>query len=279
MVILDGKKIASKVLDELAKKVSSLEKKPTLAVILANDNPASKIYVNSKEKTLKSAGLGCVVYRFDNTVKQIELVELIKKLNDNPDITAILVQLPLFNHLDKDELIELIDPIKDADGFHPINVGKLNCGLKPYAIACTPKGIITLLKEYNIELVGKKALVIGRSNIVGKPMATLLLKENATVTIAHSKTKNLNEIAKGADIIVSAAGYENLVKEDMVKEGAIVIDVGIIKNKEGKVTGDVDFREVSKKVSYITPVPGGVGPMTIASLATNVYELYLAQKG
>lgn len=276
-VIIDGKLCAKAILDELKIKTSKLEKKPALAVILANDDPSSKIYVSSKEKHSLELGFKSCVYRFDKTITQGDLIKLIHELNQNPDINGILVQLPLYEHLNAQEIIELIDPKKDVDGFHPINVGKLNCGLEPYAICCTPKGIIKLLKEYGIKISGKNAVVIGRSNIVGKPCATLLTKENATVTLAHSKTKKLKEIIKNADIIVSATGHAKLIKADMVKKGTVVIDVGINKQINGRLAGDVDFEKVKNIASFITPVPGGVGPMTIACLMENTFELYLAQ--
>lgn len=276
-IIIDGKLCAQSILNELKIKTSSLAKKPSLAVILASDDDSSKLYVSSKEKHSINLGFKSCIYRFDKTVTQETLIKLIHELNQNPDINGILVQLPLFRHLNSQEIIELIDPKKDVDGFHPINVGKLNCNLKPYAICCTPKGIIKLLKEYEIDLVGKNAVVIGRSNIVGKPIATLLTNENATVTLAHSKTKNLKAITKCADIIISATGVAKLIKADMVKKGAVVIDVGINKQINGKLIGDVDFDKVKNIASYITPVPGGVGPMTIACLMENTYELFLAQ--
>ncbi|MBQ4645902.1 MAG: bifunctional 5,10-methylenetetrahydrofolate dehydrogenase/5,10-methenyltetrahydrofolate cyclohydrolase [Candidatus Gastranaerophilales bacterium] len=275
--IIDGKLCAKKILDDLKQKTKKLQKKPALAVILANDDASSKVYVASKEKHSLDLGFDSCVYRFDKSITQGELIKLIHELNENPNINGILVQLPLFKHLNSQEIIELINPKKDVDGFHPINVGKLNCGLEPYAICCTPKGIIKLLKEYKINLTGKNAIVIGRSNIVGKPTATLLTNENATVTLAHSKTKNLKELTKNADIIISATGVAKLIKADMVKKGAVVIDVGINKQANGKLIGDVDFEKVKNIASYITPVPGGVGPMTIACLMENTYELFLAQ--
>lgn len=277
-VIIDGKKCAEEILDNLKDKISKLEKKPSLAVILANDNPSSKIYVDNKEKVSMELGIKSSVYRFDKSITQGELIKLIHELNADKNINGILVQLPLFEHLNSQEIIELINPKKDVDGFHPINVGRLNCGLEPYAICCTPKGIIKLLKKYKINLVGKNVVVIGRSNIVGKPTATLLTNENATVTLAHSKTKKLKEITKNADVIVSATGHPKLIKADMVKKGAVVIDVGITKQINGKLAGDVDFEKVKNIASYITPVPKGVGPMTIACLMENTYELYLKQK-
>ena len=276
-IIIDGKKCAKKVIEELKVKTKSLDKKPSLAVILASNDPSSKIYVASKERQCLELGYSSCVYRFDENITQGDLIKLIHELNENKDVNGILVQLPLYKHLDEQGIIELINPKKDVDGFHPINVGKLNCNLKPYAICCTPKGIIKLLKEYNINLVGKNVVVIGRSNIVGKPTATLLTNENATVTLAHSKTKNLKEITKNADIIVSATGCAKLIKADMIKKGAVVIDVGISKQINGKLVGDVDFENVKNIASHITPVPGGVGPMTIACLMENTYELYKIQ--
>lgn len=275
--IIDGKKVAKDILDELKVKTASLEKKPALAVILANDDPSSKVYVASKEKNSLNLGFKSCVYSFDKSITQGVLIKLIHELNENPKINGILVQLPLYNHLNAQEILELINPKKDVDGFHPVNVGKLNSGLEPHAVCCTPKGIIKLLKAYNIQIEGKNAVVIGRSNIVGKPVATLLTKENATVTIAHSKTKDLKNITKNADIIISATGKPNLIKANMVKRGAVVIDVGITKQINGVLIGDVEFEKVKKVASYITPVPGGVGPMTIACLMENTYELYLKQ--
>ena len=277
-VIINGKEVAKKTLEILKTKVQNLSDKPKLAVILANDNPSSKIYVNSKEKQALNLGFKSEVFRFDESVKMETITNLIQKLNKDKETNGILVQLPLFSHLDEQKILELIEPIKDVDGFHPINVGRLNCGLEPFAKPCTPKGIIKLLNFYNIDPKGKLALVIGRSNIVGKPIATLLSNLDATVILAHSKTQNLKELSKQADIIVSATGQAGLIKEDMVKKGAIVLDVGITKKEDGKLSGDVDFENVSKIASYITPVPGGIGPMTIASLMENTFELYLKQK-
>ena len=259
-IIIDGKKVAKSLLENLKIKVQQSEKKPGLAVILANDDASSKIYVSSKEKQSLSLGYKSNVYKFDSSITQGQLIKLIHELNEDKQINGILVQLPLFNHLDANQIIELIDPKKDVDGFHPINVG-----------------IIKLLKAYNIELEGKNAVVIGRSNIVGKPTATLLTRENATVTLAHSKTKDLKSITKKADIIVSATGIPKLIKADMVKKGAVVIDVGITKQFDRSLIGDVDFEKVKKVASYITPVPGGVGPMTIACLMENTWELFLEQ--
>ena len=276
-MIIDGKKVALSLLEELKTKIKALEKKPGLAVILANDDYSSKIYVDSKEKHSIALGIKSCVYRFDKTITQGKLIQLIHELNENPEINGILVQLPLYSHLNEKEILELINPKKDVDGFHPVNVGKLYAGLNPYAVCCTPKGIVKLLKAYSIEIEGKDVLVIGRSNIVGKPVASLLINENATVTLAHSKTKNLKNHCKRADIIISATGHPNLVASDMVKKGAVVIDVGISRQGCGRLIGDVDFEKVKDIASFITPVPGGVGPMTIACLMENTYELYLLQ--
>lgn len=276
-MIIDGKKVALSLLEELKTKIKALEKKPGLAVILANDDYSSKIYVDSKEKHSIALGIKSCVYRFDKTITQGKLIQLIHELNENPEINGILVQLPLYSHLNEKEILELINPKKDVDGFHPVNVGKLYAGLNPYAVCCTPKGIVKLLKAYSIEIEGKDVLVIGRSNIVGKPVASLLINENATVTLAHSKTKNLKNHCKRADIIISATGHPNLVTSDMVKKGAVVIDVGISRQVCGRLIGDVDFEKVKDIASFITPVPGGVGPMTIACLMENTYELYLLQ--
>ncbi len=275
--IIDGKKVSIELLKELQKKTDKLQKKPSIAVILANNDDASRIYVNSKEKQANILGYKSMVYKFEKTVKQEELIELINKLNNDPNVNAILLQLPLFNHLNENELIELINPIKDVDGFHPLNTGKLYSNLNPFAVCCTPKGIIKLLDYYKIDITGKNTLVIGRSNIVGKPMAALLTNRDATVTLAHSKSENLKEITKTKDIIISATGCPKLIKKDMVKQNSVIIDVGIVKQNNGKLMGDVDFENVKDKVRYITPVPGGVGPMTIACLMENTYELFLKQ--
>ena len=216
--VIDGKKIAREILIDLKNKVDKYEKKPGLAVILANDDDSSKVYVAQKEKKSLALGYKSCIYRFDKSITQGKLVQFIHELNEDKNVNAILVQLPLYKHLNEQQIIELIDPKKDVDGFHPINVGKLNCGLKPYALCCTPKGIVKLLKAYNISLSGKNVVVIGRSNIVGKPVATLLSQENATVTLAHSKTKNLKSITKEMDIIISATGHSKLIKADMEKK-------------------------------------------------------------
>lgn len=271
--ILDGKKIKEKVLSELKLKLDKYEVKPTLAVILAGDNPASKIYVNNKKKTAESLGINSIIINYPSNVSEEELLKKIDKLNNDTAITAILVQLPLPEHIDKFKIINAIKPSKDVDGFTPENSGKLFTGENPYVYPCTPKGILRLLEEYNIEIEGKHAVIIGRSNIVGKPLAQMLLDRNATVTICHSYTKNLPEITKTADILISAVGGK-IILENMVKQNCVVIDVGISKDKNGKTRGDVDFETVASRTSYISPVPGGVGPMTIAMLMSNTVELF-----
>lgn len=274
-VILDGKTCSKEILENIKKRVAKMPQKPSIAVILAGEDPASKIYVKNKEKTAQELGFTSKVYRLEENVSAEELKNLILNLNRDKDTHAILLQLPLPKHLKSRDFIELIDPGKDVDGFHPINCGKLLTNSNPYAVSCTPKGVIRLLKKYNIEIQGRHAVVIGRSNMVGKPLSVLLLNENATVTMAHSKTKNLSEIAREADILISATGICGLVKKDFVKDGAVVVDVGITRDFEGKIKGDVDFEEVSKTASFITPVPGGIGPMTIAMLMENTLELCL----
>lgn len=277
--IINGKEIAENILNNIKKEAESYDVKPTLAVIIVGNDPASKVYVKNKIKKSEFLGFNSILKELpENTTKE-ELLDVIKNLNNDKNVNGILLQLPLPKGLDEKDFLDEISPIKDVDGFTTYNSGKLFKGEKPYAVACTPKGIIKLLETKNINLEGKLAVVIGRSNIVGKPIAALLLQKNATVIQAHSKTKNLPEILKLADVIISATGKEEFIKGDMVKEGAVIIDVGITRNKNGKLTGDVDFESVNKKVSYITPVPGGVGPMTIASLMENTLELYKLQKG
>lgn len=277
--IINGSIIAENILNNIKKEVENLDVKPTLAVIIVGCDPASKVYVKNKIKKSEFLGFNSILKELpENTTKE-ELLDVIKNLNEDKNVNGILLQLPLPKGLDEKDFLDEISPIKDVDGFTTYNSGKLFKGEKPYAVACTPKGIIKLLETKNINLEGKLAVVIGRSNIVGKPIAALLLQKNATVIQAHSKTKNLPEILKLADVIISATGKEEFIKGDMVKEGAVIIDVGITRNKNGKLTGDVDFESVNKKVSYITPVPGGVGPMTIATLMENTLELYKLQKG
>ena len=278
-VILDGKKISNKILDNVRAKIEAMKQNssftpPHLVVILVGDNQASKIYVNNKKKAAEKVGIKSTIIKLDENIKEQELLDKIDELNNNSEVTGILVQLPLPEHIDKNKVVTAISPKKDVDGFHPINVGRLNSGLKPYAICCTPLGIIKLLEYYNIEISGKRAVVIGRSNIVGKPMAQLLLQKNATVTIAHSKTKDLKSITKQADIIISATGQPHMLTKDMIKKGVVVIDVGILKDDGGHLCGEVDFDKIKDIASYITPVPGGVGPMTIAMLMQNTYNLF-----
>ena len=277
-MIIDGKKIAQEILSDLKKEVEKLDVKPTIAVVIVGENPSSKIYVNLKNKKATEIGMNSLVVEMPENTTQKELEIKIDELNNNPDINAILVQLPLPLHINTYEILKKISPIKDVDGFHPENIGKLAIGLKPYAQSCTPKGVIRLLGAYGVSLEGKNVVVIGRSNIVGKPLSLMLLALNATVTMAHSKTKNLPEITKRADIVISAVGSPKLVKKDWIKDKAVVIDVGISKNSEGKIEGDVDFEDMKDKASFITPVPGGVGPMTIAMLLENTLNLYHLQK-
>lgn len=277
--IINGKEIAENILNNIKKEVENFDVKPTLAVIIVGCDPASKVYVKNKIKKSEFLGFNSILKELSEDIQKEELIDVIKNLNNDKNVNGILLQLPLPKGLDEKDFLDEISPIKDVDGFTTYNSGKLFKGEKPYSIACTPKGIIKLLETKNINLEGKVAVVVGRSNIVGKPVANLLLQKNATVIQAHSKTKNLPEILKLADIIISATGKEEFIKGDMVKEGAIIIDVGITRNKNGKLTGDVDFESVYNKVSYITPVPGGVGPMTIATLMENTLELYKLQKG
>ena len=273
--IIDGKELAKKVRLELKDEVEKLKKDenihPKLAVIMVGSDPASQIYVRNKSKACDEIGIEFEEFLLDENTTQKELLDLIDKLNENEKVNGILLQSPIPKNLDINEAFRRISPEKDVDGFNPVNVGKLTLGQKGF-VSCTPFGVIKMLEEYNIDIEGKNAVVLGRSNIVGKPMSQCLLNKNATVTICHSKTKNINDITKNADIIVAAIGKKEFVKGDMVKEGAVVIDVGINRGEDGKLKGDVDFDEVSKKASYITPVPGGVGPMTIAMLMTNVVK-------
>ena len=277
--IIDGKKIAQDIINNLKTKVEKLEKKPTLAVIIVGSNPASKIYVKNKTKKAQEVGFNSILKELDENTTKEELSKVIEELNNDNDVNGILLQLPLPSHLDEKDFLDKILAIKDVDGFNTYNMGKLIKGEIPYAIPCTPKGIITLLELNNIEVEGKIAVIVGRSNIVGKPIANLLLQKNATVIQAHSKTKNLKELTLMADILVSATGQAEFITGDMIKENAVIIDVGIVKNDNGKLKGDILFDEAINKASSITPVPGGVGPMTIATLMENTYNLYLLQKG
>ncbi len=276
-VILDGKKIAGEIRQEIKKETEKifLEKgvKPGLAVIIVGDDPASAIYVRNKEKAAQEVGFHSVVKRYPADTTQEELLAAVDEINNDKSIHGMIVQLPLPKHLNEKEVIKRIDPKKDVDGLHPSSIGALTIGDKGL-VSCTPKGCIHLIKETGIEISGKKAVVVGRSNMVGKPVALLLLQENATVTICHSRTKDLKAELQDADIIVAAVGVANLVKGDMVKKGAVVIDVGINRSEEGKLCGDVDFEAASENAGFITPVPGGVGPMTIAMLLSNTLEAF-----
>ena len=271
-IILDGKKLRDKIFESLKAELDKMPEKPTLAVILVGENPASQIYVRNKKKTAEKLGINSLSIEYPADISENELLSKIQELNNDKNITAILVQLPLPEHINKNKIIDAILPQKDVDGLTPYNLGKLFSGEEPYVYPCTPKGILLLLDEYNIELDGKNVVVVGRSNLVGKPVAQMLLKHNATVTMCHSHTKNLSEITKTADIVVSAVG-KNVIGEKMLKSNCVVIDVGIFRDENGKISGDVDFENVSKISAYISPVPGGVGPMTIASLMLNTVEL------
>lgn len=272
-VILDGKALRDKLLAQLKLKVDSFETKPTLVVILVGDNPASKIYVNNKKKTAEKLGIISEVINYPENISEDVLLDKINDLNNDDNVTAILVQLPLPKHIDKFKVVDAISPKKDVDGFTPENFGKLFAGEEPYVYPCTPKGILLLLDEYQIDLDGKHVVIVGRSNIVGKPLSQMMLRRNATVTVCHSHTKNLSDITKTADILVSAVG-EKIIEENMLKSDCVVVDVGIFKDENGKTRGDVDFEKVSPLTSFISPVPGGVGPMTIASLMLNTVELF-----
>lgn len=269
--IIDGKKISAEVKEEVRLKVTALKEKGVsvgLAVVLVGEDPASKVYVNNKKKACEALGIESFEYLLPEDATQEELLELVEKLNNDDKVDGILVQLPLPRHLDEKAVIAAISPDKDVDAFHAVNVGKIMIGDYTFA-PCTPSGIIELIERSGISLEGKNCVVIGRSNIVGKPMSMLLLHKNATVTICHSRTKNLAEVVRSADVVVAAVGKPKFVTADMVKEGAVVIDVGINRMDDGKLCGDVDFDAVAPKCSHITPVPGGVGPMTIAVLMQN----------
>ena len=269
--LIDGKEVSTYIKNSVKSKVDALRsngKEITLAVIIVGNDPASRVYVNNKKKACEYVGFRSLEYALDEQTSEQELLELIDRLNKDKSVNGILCQLPVPEHIDEEKVIDRISPEKDVDGFSKINVGKLWVGDYDLA-ACTPMGVMELLKYYNIDVNGKNCVIIGRSNIVGKPMAALLLEKNGTVTICHSRTKNLSEITSQADILVAAVGRAGFVTADMVKEGAVVIDVCINRNAEGKLCGDVDFDGVKDKTSYITPVPGGCGPMTIAMLMKN----------
>lgn len=272
-IILDGKKLSIKILDELANNLSKLDTKPHLVVILVGEDPASELYVGMKKKMAEKLGIKSTVLKYPQDTEEKTILNKIQELNNDNSVHAILVQLPLPKHISECAVIQAISPKKDADGITPENIGRISIGVEPFAYPCTPKGILRILDEYNIDLDGKHFIMIGRSNIVGKPLAQMALNRNATVTICHSHTKNLEEITKTADILVSAVGKSKIIKKEMIKSGSVIIDVGTSKI-DGKTFGDVDFGNVNEWVSYITPVPGGVGPMTIASLMENTYELF-----
>jgi len=272
--IIDGKGLAKKIRENLKKDVDELRKEgiiPKFAVILVGEDPASKIYVRNKNKACVEIGIEYEEHVLKQDTTMEELLRLIDKLNKDKSINGILLQSPLPQHLDINEALKQIDYKKDVDGFNPVNVGKLSLGQDCF-VSCTPYGIIRMLEEYKIPTEGKNAVIIGRSNIVGKPLIQCLLSKNATVTVCHSKTQNIEEITKNSDIVITAMGKPKFLKGNMVKQGATVIDVGINRMENGKIVGDVDFEEVSKKTSYITPVPGGVGPMTIAMLMNNIVK-------
>ena len=272
--IIDGKNLAKEIRESLKVEANKLKEKgiiPHLSVIMVGDNDASKVYVRNKSKACEEIGIEFKEYLLPNDTKQEELISLIEKLNKDKNVNGILLQSPIPKPLNIQEAFNTIDPKKDVDGFNPYNVGNLCIGQDGF-IPCTPYGIMKMFEKYNIEIDGRKVAIIGRSNIVGKPMAQCMLAKNATVTICHSRTRELKKELKDADIIISAAGKRNMVTEDMVKEGAVIIDVGMNRNDEGKLCGDVDFKKLKEKASYITPVPGGVGPMTIAMLMSNVIK-------
>lgn len=280
-IIIDGKELAKKIRANLKIECEELKNKqinPKLAVIMVGDDPASKLYVRNKSKVCEDVGIEYKEYLLSSNTKQKELIELIEKLNQDKTINGILLQSPIPANLDINEAFRTISPQKDVDGFNPVNVGKLVLNQDTF-VSCTPYGIMKMFEKYNIDLTGKNVVILGRSNIVGKPLMHCCLNKNATVTVCHSKTQNLAQKAKEADILISAIGKAQFVTADMVKENAVVIDVGINRLEKGKITGDVDFENVKEKASYITPVPGGVGPMTIAMLMNNVIKATKRQNG
>lgn len=276
-MVLDGKKISEEIKLELREKVEGFGekgmKKPGLAVVIVGENKASQIYVKSKIKSCNEIGISSTHISLPEITEEQSLLEEIDKLNNNPDIHGILVQLPLPEHINPQNIIERINPLKDVDCFTAVNIGKIFLGERKTAYPCTPAGVLELMKRYSIEIEGKNAVIVGRSNIVGKPLSLMLINEGATVTVCNSKTQDIKAITKTADILIAAVGQKNFITEDMVKEGAVVIDVGI-NRVDGKIYGDVDYDNVEKKASYITPVPGGIGPMTVAMLLKNCVRLY-----
>jgi methylenetetrahydrofolate dehydrogenase (NADP+)/methenyltetrahydrofolate cyclohydrolase len=280
MTLIDGKALSNEIQENIKKECDELKKDgivPGLAVILVGNDPASHTYVSMKEKACEKVGYYSIVHKMPDTITQDEIIGTIEMINNNPRIDGILVQLPLPKHIDTNKILEVIDPAKDVDGFHPYNVGRMVENLDSFA-ACTPVGVMEMFKKYNIDLQGKDVCVVGASNIVGKPMAALLLNANATVTVTHIYTKDLSSHTKKADIVIVGVGVPKLIKADMVKEGAIVIDIGINRLEDGSLVGDVDFEAVAPKCSYITPVPGGVGPMTIAMLLQNTLKAAKSRK-
>lgn len=269
--LIDGKALAAKCKQRIAREVATLDRKPGLAVIIVGDNPASRTYVTSKEKDCAECGIYSEEYALPETATQEQLLELIAQLNIQDNIDGILCQLPLPKGFDEQAVLLAIDPDKDVDGFHPMNAGRLATGQRGF-VPCTPAGVMVMLKEYGIDPAGKDCVVLGRSNIVGKPMSMLLMKANGTVTVCHSKTRDLAGVCRQADILVAAIGKRNIVTADMVKEGAVVIDVAMNRDENGKLCGDVDYLPTAEKAAYITPVPGGVGPMTRAMLLENTLE-------
>ncbi|WP_283572094.1 bifunctional methylenetetrahydrofolate dehydrogenase/methenyltetrahydrofolate cyclohydrolase [Streptococcus agalactiae] len=276
--LIDGKALSQKMQAELGRKVERLKEQhgiiPGLAVILVGDNPASQVYIRNKERSALEAGFKSETLRLSESISQEELIDIIHQYNEDKSIHGILVQLPLPQHINDKKIILAIDPKKDVDGFHPMNTGHLWSG-RPMMVPCTPSGIMEMFREYHVDLEGKHAVIIGRSNIVGKPMAQLLLDKNATVTLTHSRTRNLSEVTKEADILIVAIGQGHFVTKDFVKEGAVVIDVGMNRDENGKLIGDVVFEQVAEVASMITPVPGGVGPMTITMLLEQTYQAAL----
>lgn len=278
--IIDGKKISAEIKDELKIKVEEYKnqgKEITLAVVQVGNDPASSVYVGNKKKACEYIGIGSISFELPEETTETQLLDLVEELNNREDVNGILVQLPLPRHINEDLIIQTIKPEKDVDGFHPQNVGALSIGQEGF-VSCTPAGVIELLKRSGVQIEGKECVIVGRSNIVGKPMAMLLLKENGTVTICHSKTKNLKEVTKRADILVVAIGKPQFITKDYVKKGAVIIDVGIHRDENNKLCGDVDYNDVLEEVSMITPVPGGVGPMTIAMLMNNCVKSLEIQK-
>lgn len=271
---IDGKAVSAMVKDELKERVRTEGIEATLAVIQVGDDPASTVYVGNKKKACEYIGIRSLSFELPEETKEEELLDLVRELNEREDVDGILVQLPLPPHMDEDKVIRTISPKKDVDGFHPQSVGALSIG-QPGFVSCTPAGIIELLKRSGVDIDGKECVIVGRSNIVGKPMALLMLRENATVTVCHSHTKQLKEVAKRADILIVAIGKPKFITREYVKEGAVVIDVGIHRDAQNKLCGDVDFDDVEPVASAITPVPGGVGPMTIACLMENTIECFL----